>query len=126
MLQRTAPKVGFACLLALATVTAASAADRVRHKGEHRHHGAFIKIKQVNKIRNVTKIAYGTVARPYGRYSGDVSVVSVPGVGQYSYGTLTRRLDVTTGIPNAKIIDVKSAVSRSACSMEAGVCVIRP
>lgn len=64
--------------------------------------------------------------RPYGTYSGNVNIIQVPGLGSWSYGYIGRLLRPALEIPSAKIIDVGSALTKSPCSMEAGVCVIRP
>ena len=58
-------------------------------------------------------------------YSGDVIVNIRNGVGQWSYGSYSSRLAVVAP-PKAKIIDVGTLKSGSACQMQAGVCLIKP
>lgn len=57
-------------------------------------------------------------------YSGDVAVYYRRGVGSWSYGTFDAPASALTLHPNAKIIDLTSG--KNDCSMEKGVCVIRP
>jgi hypothetical protein len=69
--------------------------------------------------------------REFDRYSGDVNIVSIPGVGSWSLGSFGRagsvRFVETTGLqPEPLMIDVRALPGGNECSMENGVCVIRP
>ncbi|MGR6429504.1 hypothetical protein ACU5AY_01125 [Rhizobium sp. PAMB 3174] len=62
-----------------------------------------------------------------GTYAGSISVVSYRGNGTYAY--LSRSgpgVQTIAPPPTAKIIHVSPDVAAANCSMEAGVCVIRP
>jgi hypothetical protein len=62
-----------------------------------------------------------------GTYAGSISVVSYRGNGTYAY--LSRSdagVQTIAPPPTAKIIHVSPDVAAASCSMEAGVCVIRP
>ncbi|MCQ2002983.1 hypothetical protein [Rhizobium sp. NRK18] len=62
-----------------------------------------------------------------GTYAGSISVVSYSGNGTYAY--LSRSgvgVQTIAPPPTAKIIHVSPNVAAASCSMEAGVCVIRP
>jgi hypothetical protein len=63
--------------------------------------------------------------RDFNSYSGEVAVYVRPNVGTWSYGGGSSVAIIQPYEPVLKIIDVKAA-GNSACSMEAGVCVIRP
>lgn len=62
-------------------------------------------------------------------YSGIVSVYHRRHVGTWSFATLrgpVESIDNMRVVPSAKIIDVSKMAPNSGCSMENGVCVIRP
>ena len=100
--------------LALAVPVSAGEWQKPRHKNL-RHHQMHRSIAtHVNAIPGV------------GVYSGNIAVYHLPGVGTSSYfegripaASLRREVSV-------KIISVDSDDNSSACSMESGVCVIRP
>jgi hypothetical protein len=115
-------QASFATLLVslscLAMAGSAVAGERLRHHGRHdgmdRHHVMKVRIPSYNIIP-------GT-----GTYSGSIRVFHVAGIGTSTYlegsrGPVLRREPVVL-----KIINVDSASLAAACSMEAGVCVIRP
>jgi hypothetical protein len=66
--------------------------------------------------------------REFDRYSGDVDIVSIPGVGSWSLGSVgsVRYIDATDVRPEPLMIDVDLLPGGNECSMENGVCVIRP
>lgn len=121
-------KASFATLLVslscLAMAGSAVAGERLRHQGRHdgkdRHHA--MTGHHVMKVRVPSyNIIPGT-----GTYSGSIRVFHVAGIGTSTYlegsrGPVLRREPVVL-----KIINVDSASLAAACSMEAGVCVIRP
>lgn len=62
-----------------------------------------------------------------GTYAGSAYPYYEAGNGTYIYGDGYAGVDRSTRLaPVAKIIDLKKGGRRSACSFEAGVCVIRP
>ncbi len=67
-----------------------------------------------------------------GTYTGGLSAIEVPGNGIYIQVDHNRGARALPGNPvvedngNAKIIRVTPSNNRSACSYEAGVCVVRP
>jgi len=85
--------------------------------------------------RNYWESAYGGNALPSatsgGTYFGGLSAWSDPGNGMYfysergGYGYYSGATDSDYRAPRAKIIHVTPSTASSACSWEAGVCVIR-
>jgi hypothetical protein len=68
--------------------------------------------------------AYRNV-RGVNTYSGDVDINYQPGVGTWSYGTTSAlQSEAVVESSTVRIIDLNS--SNNDCSMERGVCVIRP
>lgn len=61
-----------------------------------------------------------------GTFAGSISAVRVRGAGIYFAIEGSRSDVVTYRPPVARIIEVDAEMSDSACSYEAGVCVIRP
>ncbi|GEO85735.1 MULTISPECIES: hypothetical protein [Alphaproteobacteria] len=61
-----------------------------------------------------------------GTFAGSISAVRVRGTGIYFAIEGSRRKMITYRPPVAKIIEVGADMENSACSFEAGVCVIRP
>ncbi|WP_149739153.1 hypothetical protein [Rhizobium sp. RU20A] len=67
-----------------------------------------------------------------GTYTGGLSAVRIPGNGVYIQVDHNRGAWPRAGVPivekndAAKIIHVTPSANRSACSYEAGVCVVRP
>lgn len=67
--------------------------------------------------------------RDFDRYSGDVDIVEIPGVGAWSRGSGNSSITYLgmTGIAAEPLmIDVEALPDGNECSMENGVCVIRP
>jgi hypothetical protein len=72
---------------------------------------------------------HGRDWREFDRYSGDVNIVTIPGVGSWSLGSVGSSVAFiqTSGIPAEPLmIDVEALPGGNECSMENGVCVIRP
>jgi hypothetical protein len=125
MSQRSKALSVLAVVLAAITSLPADAGERM-----HRHHGA-----QRIVVRNTVRIidrsrTINVLARQRHRrqdvntYSGDVAVYWRRGVGTWTYGSVGTPIETRAYVPNAKIIDLKSG--KNDCSMENGVCVIRP
>lgn len=121
-----------AFLLTAALVSGANAADhRYRvHRIKH------VSIRHLT-IRNAVRVIDRGVAvnadrnRPPHRrpgdvntYSGDIAVYSRSGVGSWSYGTANTPTDLAETNLTVKVIDLSKGGND--CSMEHGVCVIRP
>lgn len=105
--------------------------DAGEHATRHRHVIRHINIR--TNVRIIENRVTVNVDRNRGRhrmhrrantYSGDVAVYYRRGVGTWSYGAYEAPARALTGHPNAKIIDLTRG--RNDCSMEKGVCVIRP
>ncbi|MBB1249535.1 hypothetical protein [Rhizobium sp. G21] len=67
--------------------------------------------------------------RGFDRYSGDVNIVSIPGVGSWSLGSVGSSIAYVDTIgfrAEPLMIDVGALPDGNECSMENGVCVIRP
>jgi hypothetical protein len=67
--------------------------------------------------------------RDFNRYSGDVDIYEIPGIGTWSRGSGSSSITYLgmTGIPAEPLmIDVEALPDGNECSMENGVCVIRP
>lgn len=126
-------------LIALSTLLLATALASGATAGDHRYR--IHRIKHVS-IRHVTiKNAVRIIDRrtivnannnrlPYrapgevNTYSGGIDIYSRDNVGSWSYGTERAPADlVATGV-TLKIIDMTNG--KNDCSMEHGVCVIRP
>ena len=134
MSLRSRTRIAFAGLLAAATFVTSADAGQWRHRphpGFHNHNQALRKVvvRQRVDVRQRVVVnfgrGYGTMVRATNSYSGDVSIAYKPGVGTWSYGTSstlqTRPLASRSG---AKIIHLQGGAND--CSMEKGVCVIRP
>lgn len=131
-------------LTAISTLLLAAALASGAVAGEHRyriHRIRHVAVRHVS-IRHVTinnnqRIINRSVIVNAGRsgqrhllpaeantYSGDVAVYSRDDVGTWSYGTMSARADLVTTGSTLKIIDLTNG--KNDCSMEQGVCVIRP
>jgi hypothetical protein len=67
--------------------------------------------------------------RDFNRYSGSVDIVRIPGIGTWSRGSGDSSFAyVETTVIEAEplMIDVEALPGGNECSMENGVCVIRP
>ena len=100
---------------------------KVRHADNRDRH----RLRVVNRNVVVVKLdsrrhRHDRRFQSYGTYSGDIAVSWHPGVGQWTYGTYAADPVVESVAPALKIIDVGNLKANAACSMEAGVCVIRP
>jgi hypothetical protein len=111
-----------AATMAVLPLSAAPAGERLHHR-----HG-IQRISIRNTVRVVERTTIHIGHRHHNRggdsYSGDVAIYSRPGVGTWSYGTLSNAVDTPSLASSAKIIDLRSG--KNDCSMEMGVCVIRP
>jgi hypothetical protein len=123
-------------LVATTAVAEANAGERFqRHRNPgFNHHGIHrVVVRQRVNVRQKVVINIDTrrlrhngyrVVRGANTYSGAVDVSYRPGVGTWSYGVpVTRTRSVSIGSA-VKIIDLNSG--KNDCSMEKGVCVIRP
>jgi hypothetical protein len=61
-----------------------------------------------------------------GRYSGEITIIRIPGIGNWSYGRVGNATTPLRLAPTAKIIDIDMLGRSGECSTENGVCVIRP
>ncbi len=128
MFQRS--KALLVAVAALLTVTAALDADAGNRLSRHHHH--FVKriaVKTNVRVNNRIAITIVDGARRHriyrnNAYSGDVTVYYRRGVGSWSYGTIAAPESSLALHPNAKIIDLDGG--KTDCSMEKGVCVLRP
>jgi hypothetical protein len=116
-------------LLVLAAATMAVLPLSAAPAGERFHHRHGIqRITIRNTVRVVERTTINIRHRHHNRgrdsYSGDVAIYSRPGVGTWSYGTLSSVVETRSLASGAKIIDLRSG--KNDCSMEMGVCVIRP
>lgn len=69
---------------------------------------------------------HGRDWREFNRYSGNIDIVTIPSVGSWSLGSSVAYIQ-TSGIPAEPLmIDVEALPGGNECSMENGVCVIRP
>ena len=129
MFQRSRTLFAIAAALLLA-VTAAetNAGDRMS-----RHHHVVKRINIRSNIRIVDRSVTVNIERHRPRhrvhnnvntYSGDVAIYYRRGVGTWSYGVADAPANAVAVQPNAKIIDLQGG--KTDCSMEKGVCVIRP
>lgn len=136
MSLRSCTLVALAGMIAAATlVTCTEAGDRWRHRGHpgfhnHNHNHAVRRIVVRQRVdvrqRVVVKVGRnsGTVVRAANSYSGDVAISYRPGVGTWSYGSVSTRQARPAARPALKIINLQGGGND--CSMEKGVCVIRP
>ena len=84
-----------------------------------------IRIVNRNVIFNIADGRHRQRAhRQINTYSGDVDVYYRRGVGSWSYGSVGAPMNVDFVQPSAKIISLSRG--RNNCSIEHGVCVIRP
>lgn len=122
-------------LFAIAVALLMSGASVETYAGErsHGHHHNIRKISIRTNIRIVNRNVTYNIERGRHRqrayrqvntYSGDVAVYYRRGVGSWSYGNVDAPSNVNFVQPNAKIISLESG--KNDCSMEKGVCVIRP
>jgi hypothetical protein len=97
-----------AALAAISIPSFAGNRSELRHRGDVHHHSR----------------EWGE----FNRYSGDVDILSIPGVGSWSRGSVgsVRYIDATDVRPEPLMIDVDLLPGGNECSMENGVCVIRP
>lgn len=124
MFQRSRTLVALAgALLTTVMAVESNAGERF-----HRHHGITrINIRTDVRVidRRVTINANRhRVHRNVNTYSGDVAVYFRRGVGNWSYGVANAPANLVASAQSAKIIDLGSG--KNDCSMEKGVCVIRP
>jgi hypothetical protein len=127
MFQRSRALLAIAAaLLMTAGAVEADAGAQGFHRNRH-HTIKRISVRTNVRVGNRITINIGPRRhRVHGvnTYSGDVAVYYRRGVGEWSYGTVSVRTSRLAFHPNAKIIDLGSG--RNGCSMEKGVCVIRP
>jgi hypothetical protein len=117
MFARSGLQLALAAILMMATTAVtADAGDR-----QHR----FKKPPPV-VVKIVLKHRHRHAHRQVNTYSGDVAIYHRRNVGTWSYGTLPTVVDERAAPPRAKIIHVDRMGGKTDCSMEKGVCVIRP
>jgi hypothetical protein len=127
MFQRSRALLAFATSLLMIATAVEADARGFRH---HRHdHQGFQRIKVRTKVHVDNRVVVNIgrqrhQIRAANTYSGEVAVYYRRGVGAWSYGTVGARTSRLAFHPNAKIIDLSAG--RTGCSMEKGVCVIRP
>lgn len=140
MFRFTGSALAFLAAISLAHPPSAEAGSREGHRivkhtssrlgGREVAHRDRHRIRIVNRSVVVVKLDTRRHNRrsfsSYGTYSGDVDISVRAGVGQWSYGTSSTVAPVDAAAPTLKIIDVGRLKVSDACSMEAGVCVIRP
>lgn len=128
MFQRS--KALLAAAAALLTVVAATDADAGGRFSRHHHFVKRVVVRTNVHVDNRVAVTFidrrnrHRVHRAVNTYSGDVAVYYRRGVGTWSYGTVDAPAGSLTLHPNAKIVDLRGG--RTGCSMEKGVCVIRP
>lgn len=128
MVSRLAAMAGFAGVLVstLCLATSSHAGD-FRHDGHRGHHGGH---HQGYNQGIVGGDGLPSVVPRVGTFAGSINAVRVPKVGIYmsASGLGSGRSSVVVPrhrTPKATIIDVNVETADSACSYEAGVCVIR-
>lgn len=126
----------------VADADASNRHQRHRNPGFHNHSVHRVAVRQRINVRQRVVINIDT-RRHYHRldgyrgyrgyrnvrglntYSGDVDINYQPGVGTWSYGAASAlQTEAVAERKTVRIIDLKS--SDNDCSMEKGVCVIRP
>jgi hypothetical protein len=128
MFQRS--KALLVAAAALLTVTMAIPADAGNRTSRHHHIIKRVVVKNNIRVNNrvaitvVDRRKHHRVRREVDTYSGDVAVYYRRGVGTWSYGSVEAPASSLARHPSAKIIDLRA--DKSDCSMEKGVCVIRP
>lgn len=117
--------------LAATLLMTASAAEADGGNRRHHHHmGKRINIRTSVRIVDRSRVTINVDRlrhrqhRNVNTYSGDVAVYSRPGVGTWSYGSMSTTAEFEAAEPDTKIIDMTGG--KNDCSMEHGVCVIRP
>jgi hypothetical protein len=102
------------------------------HAQRHRHHGVYrpglhrVVVRNRVNIRQQLVIRRESHHRRHGQrdtYSGDVAIVSRPGVGTWSYGAVQGTVVGVSLSGTVKILDLTSG--KTDCAMEKGVCVMR-
>jgi hypothetical protein len=115
-------------LLLGATAIETSAGEhamRHRHAIRHLNIRTNVHVTQNRVTVNIDRNRrHHRLHRNVNTYSGDVAIYYRRGVGTWSYGSFDAPESTLTLHPSAKIIDLTSG--RNDCSMEKGVCVIRP
>lgn len=95
--------------------------------GEYRHSGHPDRSYDRHYQQSVVGGAgLPSVVPGIGTFAGSISAVRVRGSGVYFAIEASRSDVVTYRPPAARIIEVDAEMDDSACSYEAGVCVIRP
>jgi hypothetical protein len=127
MFQRSRALLAIATALLMTAGAVEANADRLSLHN-HRHHAVKRIVVRTN-VRVDNRIAVNIGPRRHrvhgaNTYSGDVAVYYRSGVGAWSYGTVSARTSRLAFHPNAKIIDLSGG--KTGCSMEKGVCVLRP
>lgn len=124
-------------LLAIAASVLITVAAVETCAGERAHRQRVVKrINIHNSVRIVDRSKFTVnldryrhrhrIHRETNTYSGDVAVYYRRGVGSWSYGSVSAPAGELAIQPSAKIIDVEKLGPTGACSMENGVCVVRP
>ena len=116
-------------LAGTAFVAPAAAGEQVQR---HQHHGVHkpglhrIVVRNRVNIRQRVVIRVDSHHRRHGSrdtYSGDVAIVSRPGIGTWSYGAARGTIVDVSLSSTVRIIDLTSG--KTDCAMEKGVCVMR-
>ena len=131
MSLRSRTLIAVAGFLAAATLVTSADAGQWRHRlhpGFHNHAMRKVVVRQRVDVlqRVVVNLGNhrGTVVRATNGYSGDVSISYKPGVGTWSYGTTSTLQAGPAARSGLKILHLQGGAND--CSMEKGVCVIRP
>ncbi|MCL6707378.1 hypothetical protein M8R20_10235 [Pseudomonas sp. R2.Fl] len=113
--------LGFAVGAALAALASSSFAGE-HSRRHHHHHGGFAHHGRAV----VGGDGLPSVVPGLGTFAGSIAAVRVKGNGIYFASDISARKAAPYQAPKARIIEVSQENPQSACSFEAGVCVIRP
>jgi hypothetical protein len=99
--------------------TLASAGDRMADRHPHHHHQ---RQQSVGGGDGLPSVVPGV-----GTFAGNLSAVHIKGNGLFiAFDRRANHRTVVVPAPKAQIIEISAENEDSACSFEAGVCVIRP
>ncbi len=103
----------------LVSSTLAVAGDRMMDRHPHHHHQHQQSVIGGNGLPSVVP--------GVGTFAGDLSAVRIKGNGIFmAFDRRANHRAVIVPAPKARIIEISVENEDSACSFEAGVCVIRP
>ena len=133
MVSRSKTLIAISALLLTTALVSGAAAGEHRYRVHRIKHVSIRHVTIKNAIRNIDRRIVVKVGRDHPRhrafrdvntYSGDVAINARNGVGSWSYGTSSAPADLVKTGTTLKIIDLTTG--ENDCSMEHGVCVIRP